>query len=176
MPKAQNKFDLPGVYKLNCSNCNKFYIGQTGRSFKNRYIEHTKALHSTTESTFVNHHIEANHTYKNIDNNMNTLHVHTEGRKLDTLEQLEIYKHMKTNKNNILNEQTQFKSHALFEHISPHTHNIDLSKAVSYTHLDVYKRQVCVCVCVCGEGTSACYTCHINVLYNFCKHFDSDVS
>ena len=56
--------------------------------------------------------------YKNIDNNMNILHVHTKGRKLDTLEQLEIYKHMKTNKNDILNEQKQFKSHALFEHLS----------------------------------------------------------
>ena len=31
----------------------------------------TKALHSSTESTFANHLIEANHTYKNIDNNMN---------------------------------------------------------------------------------------------------------
>ena len=70
---------------------------------------------------------------------MNILHVHTKARKLDTLEQLEIYKHTKTNKNDILNEQTQFKSHALFEHISPHTHSID---PVSYTHLDVYKRQV----------------------------------
>ena len=69
---------------------------------------------------------------------MDILHVHRKGRKLDTLEQLEIYKHMKTNKNDILNEQTQFKSHALFEHITPHTHNID---PVSYTHLDVYKRQ-----------------------------------
>ena len=57
-----------------------------------RYIEHTKALHTTTESTFANHLIEANHTYKNIDNNMNILHEHTKGRKLDTLEQLEIYK------------------------------------------------------------------------------------
>ena len=38
---------------------------------------------------------------------MNILHVHTKGRKLDTLEQLEIYKHTKTNKNDILNEQTQ---------------------------------------------------------------------
>ena len=94
------------------------YIGQTGRSFKQRHIEHTKALHSTTESTFANHLIEANHTYKNIDNNMNILHVHTKGRKLDTLEQLEISKHMKTNKNDILNEQTQFKSDALFEHIT----------------------------------------------------------
>ena len=58
------------------------------------------------------------------------LHVglHTKGQKLDTLEQLEIYKHTKTHKNDILNEQTQFKSHALFEHITPHTHNIDPSK------------------------------------------------
>ena len=72
-------------------------------------------FHSTTESTSANHLIEANHTYKNIDNNMNILHVHTKGRKLDTLEQLEIYKHTKTNKNDI---------------------------PVSYTHLDVYKRQV----------------------------------
>ena len=35
--KTQNKFDLPGVYKLNCSNCNKFYIGQTTKS-KNKLI------------------------------------------------------------------------------------------------------------------------------------------
>ena len=42
---------------------------------------------------------EANHTYKNIDNNMDILQVHTKGQKLDTLEQLKIYKHTKTNKN-----------------------------------------------------------------------------
>ena len=41
---------------------------------------------------------------------MDIQHVHTKGRKLDTLEQLEIYKPTKTNKNDILNEQTQFKS------------------------------------------------------------------
>ena len=74
--KAQNKFDLPGIYKLNSSNCNKFYIDQTGRSFKQRHIEHTKALHTTTESTFANHLIEANHTYKNIDSNMNLSLIH----------------------------------------------------------------------------------------------------
>ena len=43
-------------------------------------------------------------------------------------DRLEIYKHTKTNKNDILNEQTQFKSHALFEHISPPSHSFDLSK------------------------------------------------
>ena len=64
----------------------------------------------TTESTFSNHLIEANHTYKNIDNNMNILHGHTKGQKLDTLEQLKIYKHTKTHKNDILNEQTVAKN------------------------------------------------------------------
>ena len=77
-----------------------------------RYIEHTKAPHSTTESTFANHLIEANHTYRNIKSNI--LLVHTKDRKLDTLEQLEIYKHSKTHKNDMLKEQTQFKSHILF--------------------------------------------------------------
>ena len=47
-------------------------------------------VYKRQESTFANHLIEANHTYKNIDNNMNILHVHTKGRKLDTLGQLEI--------------------------------------------------------------------------------------
>ena len=77
---------------------------------------------------FVNHHTEANHTYTNIDNKMDILHVHTKGRKLDIFEQLEIYKHTKTHKNDILNEQTHSKSNVLFEHITPYTHNIDPSK------------------------------------------------
>ena len=82
------------------------------------YLEHIKALHNNTESTFANHLIETNHTYKNIDTNMELLHVHAKGHKLDTLEQLEIYKHTITHNNNILNEQTQYKSNILFEHIT----------------------------------------------------------
>ena len=41
--------------------------------------------------------------------------LHMKGQKLDTLEQLQIYKHTKTQGNNVLNEQMQFKSHILFE-------------------------------------------------------------
>ena len=64
---------------------------------------------------------------------MNILHVHTKGRKLDTLEQLEIYIHTKTNKNDILNEHTQFKSLTLFEHTSPHTHTHSIDLSENYT-------------------------------------------
>ena len=65
-------------------------------NFKQRYIEHIKSLYSVTESTFANHLIQADDTGTNIYSNMEILHVHTKGRKLDTLEQLEIYKHIKT--------------------------------------------------------------------------------
>ena len=44
----------------------------------------------TIESTFANHLTEGNHTYTNIKIYMGILHVHTKGRKLDTVEQLEI--------------------------------------------------------------------------------------
>ena len=56
---------------------------------------------------------------------MEILHVHTKGQNLDTLEQLEVYKHTKMYRNNILNEQIQFKSHILLECIKQHTRNND---------------------------------------------------
>ena len=85
--------------------CNKVYIGQTERSFKQRYFEHINALHFTTESTFTNHLIEADYTYTNINITWKS-YTNTKGCKLDALEQPEIYKHIKTHRNNILNEQT----------------------------------------------------------------------
>jgi hypothetical protein len=41
--EKQNKLDKykqSGVYQLKCLDCNKYYIGQTGRNFKQRYKEH----------------------------------------------------------------------------------------------------------------------------------------
>lgn len=43
---TQNKYDVLGKYKLNCSDSNKFYVGQSGGSFKQRYDERIKALHT----------------------------------------------------------------------------------------------------------------------------------
>ena len=42
-------------------------------------------------------------------------------------------------------------------HTEKHAETYNLCTPVSYTHLDVYKRQVCVCVCACvckGKKTS----------------------
>ena len=40
--QTAKKIDLSGIYKLNSSECNKFYIGQTRRSFQQRYTEHNR--------------------------------------------------------------------------------------------------------------------------------------
>jgi len=41
---APDKFSLSGVYKLTCPDCNKAYIGQTGRKFATRFQEHKKSF------------------------------------------------------------------------------------------------------------------------------------
>jgi len=51
-----DKFSLLGVYKPTCPNCNKTYIGQTGRHFAMRYKEHetsfkTVATHPLSQNT-----------------------------------------------------------------------------------------------------------------------------
>jgi hypothetical protein len=34
------KYDCSGIYQLECPNCNKKYVGQTGRLFRIRFREH----------------------------------------------------------------------------------------------------------------------------------------
>jgi hypothetical protein len=41
-----NKYTKSGIYKINCSDCNRYYIGQTGRNFQTRFKEHIQALKS----------------------------------------------------------------------------------------------------------------------------------
>ena len=72
-----------------------------------------KALNNKTESSFANHLMDTNHTYTNIDNNMNMLHYCKKGHKLKTLEQFQIYKSIKLHNTDVLNEQ-QTSNHAHF--------------------------------------------------------------
>ena len=109
-----------GIYKLICDDCDRFYIGQTGRPFIKRFREHTPQSHfnrgdfsiDNIKSNFTRHLISCNHSYTNFNNNFIPLHYCAKGRYMDALEEFEIYR----------------------GHNNP--------GAVSYTHLDVYKRQV----------------------------------
>ena len=53
LSKPANKATLPptpydqcGIYALTCVTCNKAYVGQTSRSLKQRYKEHTRYIKS----------------------------------------------------------------------------------------------------------------------------------
>ena len=95
------------------------YIGQTGRSFTTRYTEHIQAIHKTHKrSNFADHIVNNNHTYTDINTDMEILHIQHKSRKLNTLEQYEIYKQYNTEPNNMLNEHIPYKSHTLFETIT----------------------------------------------------------
>lgn len=46
-----------GVYETNWENCDGLYIGQTGRYFKSRIIEHFKSRKNTMSDLFFANHI-----------------------------------------------------------------------------------------------------------------------
>ncbi|KAJ4433893.1 hypothetical protein ANN_16206 [Periplaneta americana] len=111
-----NKYNHTDVYKLKCNTCNNFYIGQTGRSFQTRYKEHITAVTKLQNtSTYAEHITNANHTYRDINTDMEILHIQPKSQKLNTLEQYEIYRHTKTHPNEILNTQFSFRTHTLFD-------------------------------------------------------------
>ncbi|KAJ4440734.1 hypothetical protein ANN_08958 [Periplaneta americana] len=63
----------------------------------------------------VKHITNSNHTYRDINTDMEILHIQPKSQKLNTLEQYEIYRHTKTHPNDILNTQLNFKTHTLFD-------------------------------------------------------------
>ncbi|KAJ4429881.1 hypothetical protein ANN_22085 [Periplaneta americana] len=91
-------------------------LRQTGRSFQTRYKEHITAITKLQNtSTYAEHITNANHTYRDINTDMEILHIQPKSQKLNTLEQYEIYRHTKTHPNDILNTQLNFKTHTIFD-------------------------------------------------------------
>jgi predicted GIY-YIG superfamily endonuclease len=71
--------EFNGVYKIECENSPRSYIGQTGHTFKTRFKEHTKK-HKNNEvrkegpsSSFSNHLLDTGHSSE--IENLKILHV-----------------------------------------------------------------------------------------------------
>lgn len=108
-------YDKSGVYKLNCSDCPKYYIGQTSRSFKKRFREHIpKKTTGPQTSNFAEHLISLNHNYVNINSNMDVLHLSQDRSTINTYEEFEIYKAVKTDGQNVLNDKLSFQSNSIY--------------------------------------------------------------
>ena len=55
-----------GIYKLKCKDCNKVYLGETGRKFAWRLSDHKPGEgNRTTNSLYARHFIEDNHKFVN---------------------------------------------------------------------------------------------------------------
>jgi hypothetical protein len=87
-----DKFTSSGVYILTCPECNKAYVGQTGRRFSLHYNEHKRAFYNNnpSSSSFAQHLLEEAHPFGPI-HIMQILQHHKEGPHLNTMEKFHIY-------------------------------------------------------------------------------------
>jgi hypothetical protein len=83
---------------LQCLDCPKKYIGQTGRTFKIRYKEHLQAIRNNRPDTGYSRHIlDFGHTNGNIEKTLTVLRKANKGKFLNNLEKYYIFLTSKTN-------------------------------------------------------------------------------
>ena len=104
-PQTRDKYSRSGAYKLTCPDCNKVYVGQTGRCFTQRFKEHRNAFKSSRNtSNYAKHALEHSHSFGPIQETMHILQYHAKGAHLNTVERYFIYKEF--NNNNHLNDDS----------------------------------------------------------------------
>ena len=108
-------YNLCGVYKIKCNDCNFIYIGRTHRSFKQRFSEHYKAfIHKKTRtSNIADHLITTNHQITDINCNMEIIEINKNKKDIIQLEKLYIYLHKKYN--TLMNQQIIFDNDTLLQ-------------------------------------------------------------
>jgi hypothetical protein len=88
----KNQYLSSGIYKLTCPDCNKAYIGQTGRNFSIRFNEHNQAFCKNSTSSNVAQHLnEHAHSFGTIDTTTHILQHQKKGPHLNTLEKFYIH-------------------------------------------------------------------------------------
>jgi hypothetical protein len=108
---------MSGVYKLTCPDCNKAYIGQTGRPFAIRFREHSRDYsHTHHKSKFAQHLLDLHHSIGPMNTIMDTVHITIKGRMLNTLERFHIYK--ETAIDNQINDKHTVKPNIIFDTIT----------------------------------------------------------
>ena len=118
-PKV-NIFQKSGIYKITCNNCDKFYVGQTGRDLGTRFKEHTKISRNdefnyknkNNISAMKRHLIETKHNCT--ENNIQLLHCLNKSRKMDILEEYQILIHKTAGPEKILNDYLDINRNHLF--------------------------------------------------------------
>ena len=115
-----------GIYKMQCKDCDKIYIGQTGRTFYKRYTEHLpKSDIRKVDSIFAKHLMNENHDPQSFEDSCIPLHICHKGSIMNATEEFEIYKAIKKNLQKVLNEKLKFKNNSLYDTVLD-TYNSDI--------------------------------------------------
>jgi hypothetical protein len=78
------------VYQLKCNECPLRYVGQMGRTFKDKYREHIQAIRTNTPK-YAQHISDTGHAYYKMEETMDVIHIIRKGHVLNTLERFYIY-------------------------------------------------------------------------------------
>jgi hypothetical protein len=71
IPNYNNIFDSSEICSLTCASCNLNYVGQTGRSLKQRYSEHTRYIrYNDSQLAYANHILQHAHEFESIHNTL----------------------------------------------------------------------------------------------------------
>jgi hypothetical protein len=93
-PKKLNSdiYAQSGIYKLTCPDCDKAYVGQTGRKFSERYREHRNAYRNNNHTySFARHLNDTAHSFGPINEVMQVIQCHKKGPHLNTIEKFHIH-------------------------------------------------------------------------------------
>jgi hypothetical protein len=108
------EYEKSGIYKITCNTCHKAYVGQTSRSLKARYQEHTRYIkNNDPKSAYALHILNNRHEYGKINDTMLLLKPINEPQLLLPFEQ--IYIQTLNNNNELIPEQQPNESNPLFE-------------------------------------------------------------
>jgi len=113
-PQTRDKYSRSGAYKLTYLDCNKAYVGQTERSFTQRFKEHRTAFKSSgNTSNYAKHALEHSHPFGPIHETMQILQYQGKGAHLNTIERYFIYKEFSIN--NHLNDESIIAPNKIFD-------------------------------------------------------------
>ena len=119
-PKIENcnKFEASGIYKINCNDCDNFYIGQTV-NFVKRFKNHVSAWKNEKpeRSNVAQHLLQNGHSLGNIEDNLCILKNCKKGHVMNAWEELYIYKEKCKNRNKFINEQINFDSSCTYKNL-----------------------------------------------------------
>jgi hypothetical protein len=81
-----DKYNKSGIYRIKYLDCPLKYIGQSGRAFHARQVEHIQAIRKhDSNSGSSNHILNTRHKYGTVADTMDIIRKHRKGKRLNTL-------------------------------------------------------------------------------------------